>query len=250
MALLVDGSYPTVEELQRYEGAIADVANTERIDIGDKMSLARAEIGTELSRFLKEQRSFSSTGGAESQVVLTEPLRRWLVLHSIAGVYREARFGQVSDRYGAKWKEYSQLAYQARHDLMSNGIGVVWTPIHRPGRPVTATIAGNLAAGTYFMRISWTGPDGVESEASEPVAHTLASTGGIRVMAAAAPTPAVGWRLYAGQLEAELTVQGDQSQLVDEPLDLTGELSTAGHAPSAGQLPDVLVRVFNSLLRG
>lgn len=250
MALLVDGSCPTLAELKRYEGAIAEVANTEGIDLGEKMLLAREEIVTELGKFLKEQGTFAGGDSGSSQVVLNEPLRRWLVLHSIASVYREARFGQVSDRYGAKWKEYSQLAYQAKHDLMSSGIGVAWNAISRPAKVQVSAVAGSVAAGTYFVRISWVGHAGAESEASDPVVYELQTAGGLRVTAGQPPAGATGWNVYAGQFESEVALQNAEPNATSAYWDWTAGALVAGRSPSPGQLADVSIRVFNSLLRG
>lgn len=250
MALLVDGSSPAVTDLEKYEGSISGIANTEGIDLGTKMTLARDEIATELGRFLKEQGTFASIEGGSSLVVLTEPLRRWLTLQALTAFFREARLGQVSDRYAAKFQEYSQLAYQAKHDLMSSGIGVVWNPLRKPGQPTVSSVPGSLPAGTYFVRASWVGPAGAESESSDPVAFTLASAGGIRVSLDGGPSNAAGFNVYVGQLESEVTLQNATPALPGVPVDVAAATLANGKTPSAGQLPDVLVRVFNSLLRG
>lgn len=250
MALLVDGSSPSIAELERYEGSIAAVANTEGIDLGAKVQLVRDEVTTETVKLLSEQGTLTDPGRSAAQIVLTEPLRRWLVLESIASVYREARFGQVADRYGAKWKEYAQLAYRAKRDLMSSGVGICWNSLRKPSRPDVSQVAGSMAAGTYFVRVSAVNAAGSESEASEPAAIVLASAGGLRVTLTGATDGASGWDVYAGVVESEMALQNTAPLTVGSYWEKTSGTLASGRAPSNGQSPDGFMRIFNGLARG
>lgn len=251
MALLVDGSSPSLEELERYEGAITKVADTEGIDLGAKMQAARDEITTEVVKLVTERGACMDPSLWATQIVLTEPLRRWLALESIAAVYREARFGQVADRYGAKWSDYSAMAYRAKRDLLSSGLGITGSPLRKPAKPGVAAIGGTVASGSYFVRISVVNSAGAESESSDPVAYTLASAGGLRVsLALSTYGTATGWNVYLGQVESEMMLQNSTPLGLQASWDFSTGLPVAGRAPGNGQNPDNFIRIYNGLARG
>ncbi|MDX1980368.1 MAG: hypothetical protein SFV51_08870 [Bryobacteraceae bacterium] len=249
MALLVDGSSPSVEELQRYEAGVIEMANTEGIDLGAKASIAREQIVTELIELLNR----NSDGQGQSvmgRVVLTEPLRRWLVMGALAAVYGEGRLSQVSERYAGKWADFARLAGEAKQWLVRAGIGVAGAPLRRPGAPELTVLEGSAPAGSYFFRYTWAAVGGQESEAGDMAVVTLSAPGGVRLTPGAAPTGAVGWNVFAGEVESELAMQNGAPIAIDEPWEWNSGNLDAGRPPSGGQAPDSYVRVPNVLLRG
>lgn len=249
MALLVDGSSPSVEELQRYEAGVTEMANTEGIDLGAKASIARDQIVTELTELLNRN---GNTQGQSvmGRVVLTEPLRRWLVMGALAAVYGEGRLSQVSERYAGKWADFARLAKEAKQWLMRAGIGMTGAPLRRPGAPELTVIAGSLPAGSYFFRYAWAAVGDQESEASDLAVVTLSAPGGVRLTAGAPPAGAAGWNIFAGEVESELALQNSAPIAIGEPWELNSGGLAGGRAPSGGQTPDSYIRVPNILPRG
>ncbi len=75
MALFTDGTISTLEELRGYESAIYDVATTERIDLSQKLLLAKQELGIELtSRFFRENPGGPKQGGGDAGAAVLAPL--------------------------------------------------------------------------------------------------------------------------------------------------------------------------------
>ena len=98
MALFTDGPMNGAADLQNYESAILDVAAVERIDLSAKAVLAQQEIATEVTLFLMRRFPLQEYPLATpvrqkigvSDVVVTEPLRRWHAHKTLAMVYRDA----------------------------------------------------------------------------------------------------------------------------------------------------------------
>lgn len=247
MSLFVDETVPSGEDLLRYDSSVHDVVSAERIDLAEKVELARGEVRTRLAEFLRNHGS-----GAEGigQVVMTEPLVRWLSFHCLAVVYRDAHFAHLNDRYGGKWKHYSQQADAARVDLYRAGVGLALNPLRRPGAPQVSSASGTLSASTYFIQISWVGAGGVESEASEVVAYTLAAPGTVRVVPVDAPAGVVGWNLFAGSTESEIVRQNGVYLPLAEAWEVPISGLIPGKKPGSGQEPDVYVRSNQILFRG
>lgn len=249
MALLADGSAPSMEEIQRYEAGIIEWANTEGIDLGAKATIARDQIVSELVELL-DRNPGASGHGVTGRIVLTEPLRRWLVMGTLAAAYGDARLSQVSERYAAKWKDYRREASEAKQWLIRAGIGLASSPMPKPAAPLVETTAGSAAAGTYFFRYTWSGSNGQQSEPSDPGVATLAGSGGLRVSPGAPPPNATGWNIFAGYVESDLSLQNTIPLALGSAWEWqTGELAD-GPGPGAGQPPDSMVRVPNILPRG
>lgn len=128
MALFTDGQINNLRDLQRYESGLLDVASVEQIDITAKMALAQDMIASDLLLFLLKRscqwepnRRVIDVG----DVALTDPLRRWHGLKTIALIYEDAYNTQLNDRYQGKWRQYQQLAKEAEKTLYDVGVGLV-----------------------------------------------------------------------------------------------------------------------------
>jgi len=205
MALFTDGSISTLEDLRAYESAIFDVANMERIDLSRKQLLAQEELDTELTSLLRQQ-------GEEvelRQVVVTMPLRQWHVFRSLALTYRDAYNSHLNDRYQGKWKEYERLASWAQRKLLETGLGIVAAPIAKAAPPAVQATAGSLPAGTYWVRVAWTGASG-EGCASDPANLAVEAGSGLVVSAGTPPEHGSGWNVYVGMAPEETRRQNEQ----------------------------------------
>ncbi len=248
MALWKDASTPTVHDLRLYESGILDMASTENVDLGDKLLVARREVGNELQAYLHED---MNTAAADlNRTVVTPHLRQWLVLHTLSVVYRDAHFNQVSPRYKGKWNEYAALANEARRNLWIAGVGLVHNPLYRPGGPQVATISGPQPAGSYFVRVSWVSDMNEESEASEIIGVVKMSQGLIAVTVSGAPSGVMGWNVFVGTSEDTVRRQNQGIiSVADTWTEPSGGLVN-GESPGHGQDPDVFIRRQNILMRG
>ena len=132
MALFTDGPLNSTADLQKYENGILGVASVEAIDLGAKIALAQDEIANQLLRFLMRRTPLRDGLDVQwtlrrrrdvSDVVVTDPLRRWHAQKALAMVYRDAYNNQLNDRYQGKWAEYEQLAKVSSPKLFSNWCG-------------------------------------------------------------------------------------------------------------------------------
>ncbi|MCC6389522.1 MAG: hypothetical protein IT167_02880 [Bryobacterales bacterium] len=251
MALWKDGSIPKIADLTRYERGIIGVASIESIDLQDKIDLGREEANTCLKRFLESQPHASSVDSALGEVVITEPLARWVTMLALALAYREAHFSNLSERYKGKWEEYSRQAAGARDELFLSGVGCVSKPICRPSAPAVEVVAGNAPANTYYLAASWLDSSGNESETSELSVGVLSEPGSsIQVSLKAPPPLAVAWNMYAGLTDSHVEKQNSALlNLTDRWVMPETGLAT-GPGPATGQLPDYYVRGTNYLWRG
>jgi hypothetical protein len=247
MALWNDGSSPTIADLQKYESDILQVATVEEIDLSRKLEIARGIISSDLRDFLRRQTGVE--GSALEDVVVTEPLHRWVVMMTLQLTYRDAHYRQLAERYKGKWTEYSEQARQARRDCYEYGVGRVRRPLGRPSAPkLLVSSGGGTAAGTYYFRVSRVGTGGVESEASEAAAVRLDTAANLEVQFSDENQAGEGWHVYGGGFEDQLSRQSTA------PLAFASKWAVlamqSGKKPSDGQAPDLYIRQRNLLWRG
>lgn len=245
MALLIDESTPTVSELLSVDGSLMDVAGAEGIDLEGKIAMARAEVLTKLQIFLMDQ---GEGPEAAESIVVTEPLRRWIMLSAIGLSYRDGHFRHLSDRYKEKWQLYENLAAAAKEDLMRMGVGRAANAIRRPAIGAMGTVPGSLSEGSYVLAASAVGADNAESEASEIASFYVTGPSGIRVDPPALPDAMLRWNLYAGRTADQLQKQNVMPLPGNDPFLLT-ELQSLGR-PGLGQRPTVFTKEVRCIRRG
>jgi len=244
MALFTDGPINEVIDLQNYENAILTVANTEQIDLGGKSALAQGEIAAELVLFLLRRFrqpdvlwgvTLRRTIGV-GDVVVTDPLRRWHALKTLALVYRDAYNNQLNDRYKGKWTEYEQLAKASAETYFQIGVGLVSCPIAKAELPILSTAPGTGQAATYYVAVAWANQTGQIGAASE-VAQLTTATGQQLVVAAISPPPnATGWNAYVGGAPETTRLQNGSLIAIGNTWTLAAELQ-AGALTGKGQQP-------------
>ena len=218
MALLTDGNPNDTEALRVFETAILDVAKVETIDLDAKLGLATEEISQDVLDVLLDhtRAQYSLTqlplGGERrrmgvADVVVTPQMKRWQALHTLAVVYRDAYNNQLNDRYRNKWEEYRELARGARERTLAFGIGLVATPVPRPGTPVLGTAAGALAQTTYYVQVSWVSAAGQEGSVSAMTTFETTDNSVLTVAAVNPPGVAAGWNVYLGLTVSTVTLQ-------------------------------------------
>src|SRR5579872_2189603 len=145
--LFTDSPAITIEDLADYETGILDTAATEGINLTVKIRLATREVGFQLEA---QFAPLATTGLAASPVltlnniVVTPPMRSWLIYHTLELVYRDAYFSQLNDRYQAKWSQYTTLSASASALLFQIGIGTTANPVPQAQNPSLTLTAGSL----------------------------------------------------------------------------------------------------------
>lgn len=255
MALFTDGTISTIDELLAYESALLEVARTERIDLTVKLLLAREEIGIELTAFLAERSGSEWTGmvwpalGLKHMVV-TEPLKKWHLFHTLRLVYRDAYNSHLNDRYQGKWKEYDRLAKWASNALYRIGVGTVGDPVAQADKPALSSVAGPLPGATYYVRVAWVSAAGEEGNPSDLAVLSTPTNTLLVVEAVNPPANARSWNVYAGLTIDEVTLQKAVPLPVGQTWREAGSGLVRGRAPGNGQAPQSYLRATGGFLRG
>ncbi len=223
MALFNDGPISTAADLQQYENSILTVASTENIDLAAKLLLAQQDVGNELVLFLlrrPRRRDYSlwddSSAAPRSRhltdVVATDPLRKWHVHRTLALVYRDAYNNQLNGRYQAKWTEYEELAKASARIYFQIGVGLVDDPVPQAPIPMVTSVAGVANGGTFYVAVTWvdtTGQEGAPSNFAQ-----LGTSDGQQLLVTVSDPPqnVTSWNVYVGMSPATLNLQ-NQSPL-------------------------------------
>jgi hypothetical protein len=247
MALLVDGTLNTMESLKAQDSGVLEVSHGEGVDLTAKLEIARHEIEIEIDALLRK-----SGCGSLDQVVATTALKRWHLLLTLSMTYRDAYFSQLNDRYKERWKAYEVEARAAAERVLEDGVGMSRAPLARPGAAWVEVQAGSLAETVYWVRTSWAGADGSESEAGEGITvaadwpHSLEVRPGVE----APPETAVGWNVYVGLTPGEETKQNAAALAIGAAWVLSTGGLTVGVTPKEGQAADFYCSRRRQLRRG
>lgn len=245
MALLVDGEINRIEDLREWDTTILEVANGEGIDLEAKLKLAAKEIEEEVESFLIWQEK-----GQLGQVYVSTPLKRWHALATLEAVYRDAYFSQLNDRYGARWKHYTELAAAQEKRYFDIGVATVSQPVRRPERIEATTGEGAAPAATYWIEATVLDAAGRESApspvevVSSPLPHSLT------VRLPYAPAGAAQWNVYVALTEDGTALQNATALAVGEAWTMPAEGIVAGRPPGDGQAADGAVTRAAQYRRG
>lgn len=263
MALFIDSEINDLRDLQKQESGILDVTSSEQIDITAKTGLAQDLITASVLIFLMRHSSqeppgtlFGSQSNARrrllgvSDVVLTEPLKRWHALKCLELIYQDAYYNQLNDRYKGKWMQYEQRAVTAEKQLLQIGIGLVADPVSKAQPPLLVAVAGTTQATSYYVRIAWSNISGQEGLASDVVGLQTVDGTQLVVSAQQAPPNAFSWNVFAGLTPEGVTLQNDLpiSTQVDWTIPATG--LRKGRPLGNGQIPERYVVNEQVNLRG
>ena len=245
MALVMDGTISTVEDLRALDSAILDASVGEHIDLTQKLRVADEAIHLELAVFLLRagnQNGVSGPGVDLSNVVVTAPLRRWHSLRTLTEFYSDAYNSQFNDRYLGKWKHYSKLTRETSDLLFDYGVGAVNYPVPRAPKPLLETVGAGGPVTQYYVRVAWRGRQGDHGAQSEVA--VLSAPNGERVTVSAGPAPSgvSGFDVYAGESEDLLSLQNGPAV----PAGTTWSMPVGGlvHGPAApaDRRPDYYIR--------
>jgi hypothetical protein len=255
MSLFTDGVIATINDLRGYESSILDVAHTEGIDLTTKLALSQEEVAVELEALLTRSRAgaWNSSGGWRPKldnVVVTRPLKQWLVFHTLAVAYRDAYNSQLNDRYMGKWKEYAQLAKWAARMLRETGVGLVSSPLGKAAEPETGTTPGGGMAARYYVQAAWRNAKGTEGAPSEVVVYDTPDGALLTVETKDAPSGAAGWSIYAGTSPDTIALQSEEAMTLGQRWTAPEMGLISGRKPGQGQDPETYLTVDRTLQRG
>jgi hypothetical protein len=246
MALFTDGAISGIEDLVAYESAVLDLATTEQIDLTVKLVLAQDEVGMELEAMLAGRPGALGL----ANIVVTVPLRKWHVFHTLGLIHRDAYHRQLNDRYLGKWKEYQRMAAWAREALLQTGLGLIYDPIPRAEKPVLSYVPAAVGAATYYVRAAWRSAEGEEGSPSEVAILSVPAGNALVVTPVRPPACAVSWNAYVGFSILEQTLQNTAPLAVSQSWTEPATGIKQGAEPGAGQEPDSTLRPGRTLLRG
>ena len=172
MALFTDG-ISTIQDLTGQDSFVLATAQTENINLSQKLSLAQQDLGIELIILLQRSNSCDWQFWLQPElqlnnIVVTPPLQLWHVFHTLTLVYQDVYFNQLNDRYKGKRDQFQQLAKGAMDKLIQSGVGMVSDPIPQAAQPQLTSIPGGQPATTYCASVSWLNAAGEEGQPSNP----------------------------------------------------------------------------------
>jgi hypothetical protein len=252
VALLVDGTSVTIEDLVDQDAGVLDTAQNSGINLTTKIGLARQEIQNEVEIWFNSLTPrLPVIATRVEQVVVTPPLKRWMAMHALELVYRDSYFSQLVDRYKAKWEQYTLLSDSAREDVLAAGAGIVHDPMPVAEPPALGSIAGSQPGGTFYASVAWVNAAGQVGEASAASNITIVDGNLMTVTAIGPPSNAIGFNVYAGSSLAPLFQQNDVALLPGMAFDfISASARSGGPMAGSGQAPDAIKHLPRVILRG
>ena len=244
MALLIDGSWCEVDDLQAYDVSATTVADEEGIDLAAKLSLSEAWITDRVDAFVRWESTLTG-----QNALVSEPLKRWHLANVLAMLYRDASFSQVNDRYEKKWKVFQQDAAERKAEYFLAGVPYVGNPVRHPSAPAVNLIVGVQPAAAYSItvtRVDWAGR---ESALSDLTAVQAPAGNGITVSANGLAASDC-WNVYATNGDEPMRKQNSDALDATATWGLPASGLSAGQEAGDGQAPDGWVRQRRILPRG
>ncbi len=259
MALFTDARVVTIDDLLKYEGTLVQVASSHDINVDTKISLVTSATGDRLMLWLRnigvsDPQFIIRRQIGLSTVVVTEPLRRWLVFESLSRIFSEAYNLQLNTRFQGKWQEYVGEARLAAEYAFQAGIGIVFNALSKPALPLVSVQSGSSTPAGLYVQTTWVDAKGCESAPSPVNGLILASGSAISVaMAEGAlnpPQAAVGWNVYVGVDQNAPTRQNALPVQIGSTWQLPSTGVATGNTTGQGQMPNFYVRTSKQILRG
>jgi hypothetical protein len=254
MALFTDG-ISTIQDLTAQDSSLLSTAQTESIDLSQKLTLAQQEVGIELTTLLQRGNGYDwqfwlRPDPQLNNIVVTPPLQLWHVFQTLTLVYQDAYFNQLNDRYQGKRDQYQQLAKWAMEKLMQTGIGIATDPVPQAVPPQLTSIPGGQPAMTYSVSVSWVNAENEEGQASNPGTLSVAAGNALVAQPVNQPPNASAWNVYIGLSPMAMTLQNTAPLALDQVWVQAGPVSTLGAGPGSGQAPDFLRALPRVIQRG
>jgi len=259
MALFTDAEIVALDDLLEFETSLVQTASSHGINVDTKIALAENAISDQLMLWLL------SVGASDPQwlnrrliglstVVVTPTLKRWLCFDSLSRFFAEAYNVQLNTRFEGKWTEYQAASKDAADMVFMSGIGIVYNPLPKPAMPLVAIESGAVSPEALYVQTTWTDSHSGESALSPINAVILNGTSSIVVAmsegALDAPATAIGWNLYAGTTDSDLTRQNNAPLAIGSTWGLPATGLIDGPEPQNGQLPNFYIPLSRQIQRG
>jgi hypothetical protein len=254
MALFTDG-ISTIQDLMTQDSSVLSTAQTENINLSQKLTLAQQELGIEVTILLERSRIHAwpfwpQPGAPLDHIVVTPPLQLWHIFQTLTLVYQDAYFDQLNDRYKGKRDQFREQAKRAMVQLIETGLGMASDPIPQAAAPQISSIPGGQPAATYCASVSWLNKEGEEGQASNASTVAMAAGNALVVQPVSQPSNATGWNAYVGLTPTAMALQNPSPLAVDQVWVQAAPVSAGGQAPGSGQAPDYLRALPRVLQRG
>lgn len=259
MALFTDAGVITLDDLLQFETGLVQIASTHGINVDTKIALATEAIGDRLMLWLlsvncSDPQWMTRRVVGVSTVVVTPTLERWLCFDSLSRFFAEAYNVQLNTRFQGKWTEYQRASKNAAEMVYMSGLGIIYKPLPKPAMPLVAIETGTVSPQAMYIQTTWIDVQGNESAASPINGVILDGTSTITVAmsegALGAPSNAMGWCLYAGTSDTNMTRQNASPLAIGSSWELPTTGLIDGSAPGNGQEPDFYVQLSRQILRG
>lgn len=250
--LFTDGTPASVEDLRRFDNSCEELAKDSNVSLEDKLHDAAEEVGQEILSFLLFQGAPDNQTARQrtglKDVVVTNTVRRWHAVRTLAGLYRDACGTEITQRFEKKWKEFERMAKDAAERAFTTGIGLAQTPV--PQAPVASVVqTGSPSLRTSrTIQIAWVAGDGTEGSTS-PAYRLDAAPGDIVSAPWPVPNRVTGWNVYVGIGDGTPLLQNETPLSVKASWRLPVTLN-AGRPVRDGQDPDFYVVERRMIPRG
>ena len=259
MALFTDADVVTLDDLLEFETTLVQTASSHGINVDTKIKLATDAISDNLMLWLlragaSDPQYLNRRLIGLSSVVVTPVLHRWLCFESLSRFFSEAYNVQLNTRFQGKWTEYQNEAADASELVFMSGLGIVYSPLPKPALPLISIQEGSAPALAMFVQTSWVDSHGNESAVS-PVNGVILNGGSSIAVAMAegavnVPQPAVGWNVYAGSSDNDLTRQNMAALPIGSTWQLPASGLIDGPDASQGQQPNYYITLPRLSQRG
>jgi hypothetical protein len=250
MALFTDAGIVTLDDLLQFEASLVQIASSHGINVETKIQLSADAISDKLLLWLlragaSDPQYLNRRLLRLSTVVVTSVLKRWMCFEALSRFFAEAYNVQLNTRFQGKWNEYKAQASEASELVFMSGLGVAYNALPKPTTPLVSVQDGIAPAVAIFVEAAWVDTHGNESAVSPVNGLILDGASSIAVAMAEgafnAPPTAVGWNVYAGTDEDDLTRQNSTPL----PIGSTWQLPSTGFVdgPQAldGQQPNYYI---------
>jgi hypothetical protein len=254
MALFTDG-ISTIQDLLAQDSSALATAQTENIDLTNKLALAQEDLGIELTTLLQRSNTYDwqfwlQPNPQLNNIAVTPPLARWHVFQTLTLLYQDAYNNQLNDRYKGKRDQFEQLAAWAMDKLIQTGVGIVSDPLPKAAPPQLTSIPGGQAAMTYYASVSWLNVEGEEGQAGDAGSLAVAAGSVLAVQPLSPPANAVSWNVFVGLSPSTLILQCASPLTLDQIWVQAAPVSTTGRGPGSGQAPNYLRALVRVIQRG
>lgn len=254
MALFTDG-VSSVQDLLSQDSSALLTAQTESIDLNNKLALAQGDIGIDLTTLLQRSSTYDwqfwlQPNPQLNNIAVTPPLQRWHVFQTLVMLYQDAYSNQLNDRYQGKRDQFEQLARWAKDKLIETGVGIISDPLPKASPPQLTAIPGGQPAMTYYASVSWLNVEGEEGQAGDASFLSVPAGSVLAAQPLSPPSNAVSWNVFVGLSPTTLILQCPSPLALDQIWVQAAPVSISGRGPGSGQAPNYLRALVRVIQRG